>query len=137
MRIRIDKSKLNAIVADEGASLDWPVIPSGPTVPFEGLTIHSGVHCPHCPAMYLDTKQMLTHVKTVHGAECSAEDSVKKGPMQHLSSHPGVNSCFPVHPKTACSFSPPSAYFTKVCDVLASEVDHHHVSPWHTTTCLV
>ena len=139
--IRIDKAKLTAIVANEGISMDWPAVPSNPTEAFEGLTIHSGVHCPHCTAMYLDTKQMLAHVKKVHGVELRAEEPVKKGPMQHLSGCPGVNSWFSVHPKPARSFSPPSAYLVKLRDTLderaqipASEVDHRHISPWHTTT---
>ena len=92
--------------------------------------------------MYMENKQLLAHVKTSHGGvDLGTELLVKRGSMQRFSGRPGVNSWFSVHPKPARSFSPPSAYLTSLREVLderaqipASEVDHRHVSPWHTTT---
>ena len=138
--VPFDKHVLEAIVRKEDLYTHWPSIPSSKGLEFAGLDRVWGYKCPNCPAMYVNSKTALAHMIDIHRIRLTADD-LERDWMQRLSSHHEAKTWFPVIPSSA-QLSSPSADYLKALRqeldkrpiLLASDVDHRHISPWHSTT---
>ena len=142
-KLRVDEDLIMATATAEGLSTSWPVLPSqGIPVQYAGLSCKIGVRCVACRNMSSKAKQMKKHAKQAHGITVDSTVPLRHSLMQRFANHPEAKSWFPVYGHSVTSPSSPHAqYLAELRKKLnerpalaAEEVDHRHISPWHTTT---
>ncbi|KAI0682834.1 hypothetical protein C8T65DRAFT_750026 [Cerioporus squamosus] len=121
-KIRVDEELIMATAATENITTTWPVLPA------KGIPVHQ-------------SRYMKEHAKKVHGLTVDSHTPLRHHLMQRLANHPDANSWFPVYGRPSLSPSPDAQYLSELRKKLderpslaSDEVDHRHVSPWHTTT---
>ncbi|CDO77783.1 hypothetical protein BN946_scf184604.g1 [Trametes cinnabarina] len=139
-RVQVNKAALEEIVQQEDIISTYPNIPPPDQVEFEGIHRAWGHACPLCPAMFHCPKDVVAHCRHKHHQEVLAEQ-LEGGWMQRFSVMPQAKSWFRVVPRSAQLCSVSAGYLAAMQKELdarpslpSSQLDHHHISPWHVTT---
>ena len=142
-KLHINEDLVLATAAAEGISTAWPVLPQeGIPIQYAGLPCKIGIRCVQCRSMYSKSRYMKEHAHKVHNITVTSNMPLRRSFMQRFANHPEANSWFPVYHKSTSSPSFPHVQYLSAlrkklneCPALtAEEVDHRHISPWHTTT---
>jgi hypothetical protein len=136
--MKLDVQKLHALVENQELTEDLPTLRfERPVEPFEGLQVHPGLRCIHCPKVTGNQETMIKHHRTEHAKDHSTPKTWPTCHMQRLTSAGGKHRGYwQVEPSRTDEVSIDSMVEELQIDAMAmtrvdvKAVNARSISPW-------